>query len=193
MDALELDFMSGLLCMDPAHRLTGAQCLAHPYLADLAGTNMGNATTAAMAARARSNCGERTVSSNSTTEEAAEEGASDTAGDDGGGSGSGGVHGWASSSRGSLSTTAPSARKSEGQPEASGGGTGGDEDSDGGLPQLLRQLPEAASASTGQQAMALGGEEAQVPQQPQSTVTWPLLQGQGGDIDDLLSAGSRGA
>ena len=193
MDALELDFMSGLLCMDPARRLTGAQCLAHPYLADLAGTNMGNATTAAMAARARSNCGERTVSSNSTTEEAAEEGASDTAGDDGGGSGSGGVHGWASSSRGSLSTTSPSARKTEGQPEASGGGTAGDEDSGGGLPHL-QQLPEAASASAGQQAMALGGEEARVPQQqPQSAVAWPLLQGQGGDSVDLPSAGSRGA
>ena len=37
MDELELDFMTGLLCMDPAKRLTGPQCLKHPYLADLAG------------------------------------------------------------------------------------------------------------------------------------------------------------
>lgn len=31
----ELDFMSGLLCMDPSRRLTSAQCLAHPYLEGL--------------------------------------------------------------------------------------------------------------------------------------------------------------
>ncbi len=36
MDELELDFMTGLLCMDPAKRLTGRQCLQHPYLSDLA-------------------------------------------------------------------------------------------------------------------------------------------------------------
>ena len=36
MDSVELDFMSGLLCMDPEKRLTGAQCLQHPYLAGLA-------------------------------------------------------------------------------------------------------------------------------------------------------------
>jgi len=36
MDSVELDFMSGLLCMDPEKRLTGAQCLKHPYLAGLA-------------------------------------------------------------------------------------------------------------------------------------------------------------
>lgn len=35
MDSVELDFMTGLLCMDPEKRLTGAQCLQHPYLAGL--------------------------------------------------------------------------------------------------------------------------------------------------------------
>ncbi|KAG1672523.1 hypothetical protein FOA52_002832 [Chlamydomonas sp. UWO 241] len=35
MDEAELDFMGGLLAMDPAKRLTGEQCLAHPYLAGL--------------------------------------------------------------------------------------------------------------------------------------------------------------
>ena len=35
MDPVELDFMAGLLCMDPEKRLTGAQCLHHPYLAGL--------------------------------------------------------------------------------------------------------------------------------------------------------------
>ncbi|KXZ56384.1 hypothetical protein GPECTOR_1g340 [Gonium pectorale] len=33
---VELDFMSGLLNMDPDRRLTGEQCLQHPYLSDLA-------------------------------------------------------------------------------------------------------------------------------------------------------------
>ncbi|GAX75406.1 hypothetical protein CEUSTIGMA_g2850.t1 [Chlamydomonas eustigma] len=40
LDALELDFLEGLLCMDPAKRLTGQQCLQHPYLSDLAGTHL---------------------------------------------------------------------------------------------------------------------------------------------------------
>ena len=35
MDSVELDFMAGLLCIDPDKRLTGAQCLQHPYLASL--------------------------------------------------------------------------------------------------------------------------------------------------------------
>ncbi|GFR41400.1 hypothetical protein Agub_g2079 [Astrephomene gubernaculifera] len=33
---VELDFMSGLLEMDPEKRFTGEQCLQHPYLSDLA-------------------------------------------------------------------------------------------------------------------------------------------------------------
>ncbi len=49
LDELELDFMAGLLCMDPARRLTGAQCLQHPYLADLAGTDMAPALALRMA------------------------------------------------------------------------------------------------------------------------------------------------
>ena len=48
MEEQELDFMAGLLCMDPARRLTGPQCLAHPYLADLAGTKLAPAATTLM-------------------------------------------------------------------------------------------------------------------------------------------------
>lgn len=64
MDAQELDFMAGLLCMDPAKRLTGPQCLAHPYLADLAGTNVGTAAAAEAAAAvvAMARLSERTAS-----------------------------------------------------------------------------------------------------------------------------------
>lgn len=40
MDSVELDFMAGLLCMDPDKRLTGEQCLKHPYLASLAGADI---------------------------------------------------------------------------------------------------------------------------------------------------------
>eukprot|EP00798_Chlamydomonas_sp_ICE-L_P013884 gene13884-19810_t len=39
MNEVELDFMAGLLHMDPKQRFTGEQCLAHPYLADLAATD----------------------------------------------------------------------------------------------------------------------------------------------------------
>ncbi|MEW5309829.1 MAG: hypothetical protein WDW38_001683 [Sanguina aurantia] len=35
MNEEEVDFMAGLLHMDPAQRLTGQQCLQHPYLAQL--------------------------------------------------------------------------------------------------------------------------------------------------------------
>eukprot|EP00798_Chlamydomonas_sp_ICE-L_P007666 gene7666-822_t len=35
LSEVELDFLSGLLHMDPQERLTAEQCLAHPYLADL--------------------------------------------------------------------------------------------------------------------------------------------------------------
>jgi hypothetical protein len=35
LDDIGLDFLAGLLCMDPTLRLTGSQCLQHPYLADL--------------------------------------------------------------------------------------------------------------------------------------------------------------
>ena len=53
MDEQELDFMNGLLCMDPDRRLTGLQCLEHPYLAGLSGTSIGPTTSVALA-RARS-------------------------------------------------------------------------------------------------------------------------------------------
>ncbi len=38
---VELDFLSGLLEMDPDKRMTGEQCLQHPYLADLAAAAQG--------------------------------------------------------------------------------------------------------------------------------------------------------
>src|SRR3569623_826971 len=34
MSEVELDFLAGPLQMDPGKRLTGQQCLRHPYLAD---------------------------------------------------------------------------------------------------------------------------------------------------------------
>lgn len=161
MDALELDFMAGLLCMDPARRLTGAQCLAHPYLADLAGTNMGNATTAAMAARARSNCGERTTtsSSNSTTEAEA----SDRTGDDNDGADEG-VHGSRlSSSRGSSSSltslsmaAAASARESVGH-VASGGGADPDRRSNDDVGRPLAAAAILPELKQQQQGVALSG------------------------------------
>ena len=58
MDEQELDFLAGLLCMDPARRLTGQRCLEHPYLAGLSGTTV-VPTAAAALARARS---DRTLS-----------------------------------------------------------------------------------------------------------------------------------
>lgn len=33
LDETELDFMEGLLQLDPAKRMTAAECLKHPYLA----------------------------------------------------------------------------------------------------------------------------------------------------------------
>ena len=54
MDEHELDFMNGLLCMDPAKRLTGLQCLNHPYLVDLAGSKLDNPMAISTVARARS-------------------------------------------------------------------------------------------------------------------------------------------
>ena len=34
MSALELDFVCGLLTMNPKERATGEECLRHPYLAE---------------------------------------------------------------------------------------------------------------------------------------------------------------
>ena len=54
MDEDELDFMNGLLCMDPAKRLTGSQCLNHPYLVDLTGSKLDNPMAVSTMARVRS-------------------------------------------------------------------------------------------------------------------------------------------
>jgi hypothetical protein len=35
MTEVELDFMAHLLSMDPGQRMTGEECLQHPYLLDL--------------------------------------------------------------------------------------------------------------------------------------------------------------
>lgn len=35
LDEVELNFMEGLLALDPAKRMTGHDCLRHPYLAGL--------------------------------------------------------------------------------------------------------------------------------------------------------------
>ncbi len=40
MSPLELEFLSGLLNMDPKKRLTGEECLRHPYFASLAETDI---------------------------------------------------------------------------------------------------------------------------------------------------------
>jgi cyclin-dependent kinase-like len=35
LDEVELDFLEGLLQLDPEKRLTSSDCLKHPYLADM--------------------------------------------------------------------------------------------------------------------------------------------------------------